>query len=97
LDVTEGKTVYTKDGATIRYRSSDDGAEWKTIILKQGENIEWIKSGEMEVVTGDILLYRDSPEKKTVNLAELKYLPIVSGTYIELNPGNSSLEILYGQ
>jgi len=51
----------------------------------------------MEVVTGDILLYRDSPEKKTVNLAELKYLPIVSGTYIELNPGNSSLEILYGQ
>ena len=33
IDITEGKTVYTKDGATIQYKSDEDGAEWKTMII----------------------------------------------------------------
>ena len=51
----------------------------------------------MRVVSGEILLFRDSPVTTVVNLGELKGLPIISGTHLELTPGTSSVSIEYYQ
>jgi len=69
VEATEGKSIYTDaDGARVEYRL-DGEEEWKPVTMQSNTNMEWLQDGELRVVSGRVILFRDSlAEKKEMNV-----------------------------
>lgn len=63
--------------------------------MQSNTNIEWLQDGELRVVSGRVILFRDSlAEKKEMNVGELSGFPILHGAQIDLQK-SAALEIVY--
>lgn len=93
--ISAGRTVYTDaGGAEISY-VIDGETETKTLSFAKNTNYEFLKNTTVRVTDGNLYLFKESQEIKTLDMGELKGIPIPPETKLELTNANSKIAFTY--
>ena len=97
IGVAAGRTVHTdSSGAKIRFAASGkEISEGTAISIPENGNVEFLATGEFKVESGNVYLFEDAVETKTRDLAELRGLPALPDTRVQMAKPASKITVSY--